>query len=188
MPRRTRLGAEPKDRRVRRTRDRLRHAMIDLVARQGYADTRLEELLAHADVGRSTFYAHYRDKDALFASALAGLEAELRRAPDRGPLSFTRPMLEHVATYAGGRAHTHLDPTLLTQVRRMLLRLAVEDLTRRARIDVTTPVELLAEHAIGSFLAVMTAWVRAPRGRDAASVDALYRDLVLPGLARALAG
>src|SRR4051812_11378213 len=57
-----------KDPRVRRTRERLRDALVTLTREKGYAELRVADLLERADVGRATFYAHYRDKEDLLIS------------------------------------------------------------------------------------------------------------------------
>jgi AcrR family transcriptional regulator len=61
------------DRRVRRTRQLLRDALLELALERGYGRVRLQDILDKADVGRSTFYAHYRDKDDLLVSEFEAL-------------------------------------------------------------------------------------------------------------------
>lgn len=53
------------DRRVRRTKGLLQRALIELLLEKGYSRTTVQDILDRADVGRSTFYSHYRDKDDL---------------------------------------------------------------------------------------------------------------------------
>src|ERR1700741_782405 len=53
------------DRRVRRTRAALRDAFLALVSEKGYEKITIQDILDRADVGRSTFYVHYRAKEAL---------------------------------------------------------------------------------------------------------------------------
>ncbi|MFI9507421.1 TetR/AcrR family transcriptional regulator [Nocardia sp. NPDC052566] len=53
------------DRRVRRTKSLLHRALIELMLERGYDRVTVRDILARADVGRSTFYAHFRDKDDL---------------------------------------------------------------------------------------------------------------------------
>ncbi len=53
------------DRRVRRTRATLHRALIELMIEHGYDRVTVQDVLERADVGRSTFYAHYRSKDDL---------------------------------------------------------------------------------------------------------------------------
>ena len=56
------------DKRVLRTRDTLGDALMELLQEKPFDDITVQEVLDRAGVGRSTFYAHYRDKDDLFLS------------------------------------------------------------------------------------------------------------------------
>lgn len=58
------------DRRVQKTRKLLQDALIELVAEKGYESVSIREILDRANVGRSTFYAHFQDKDQLLHSIL----------------------------------------------------------------------------------------------------------------------
>ena len=67
----------PLDRRVRRTQKAIRDAFISLVLERGYDHVLIEDIAKRADIGRATFYAHYSDKDDLFAQLFAGLSDDL---------------------------------------------------------------------------------------------------------------
>src|SRR4029453_6969780 len=71
------VGIARTDRRVRRTRELLRRALLSLVQEQGYERITVQDILDRADVGRSTFYAHYRDKDDLLLSGFEDIRAAL---------------------------------------------------------------------------------------------------------------
>jgi AcrR family transcriptional regulator len=58
------------DRRVQKTRKLLQDALIELVSEKGYESVSIREILDKANVGRSTFYAHFQDKDQLLHSIL----------------------------------------------------------------------------------------------------------------------
>ena len=62
------------DRRVQRTRKLLQDALIELVSEKGYESVKIWEILDKANVGRSTFYAHFQDKDQLLHSILDSLD------------------------------------------------------------------------------------------------------------------
>lgn len=62
------------DRRVQKTRKLLQDALIELVAEDGYEAVTIQEILDQANVGRSTFYAHFQDKDQLLHSILDRLD------------------------------------------------------------------------------------------------------------------
>ena len=75
-------GARP-DRRVARSRRALKEALTDLILEQGYESVTVQDVIDRADVGRSTFYAHFVDKDDLLMAILADLEMP---APDASQL------------------------------------------------------------------------------------------------------
>ncbi|WP_433492991.1 TetR/AcrR family transcriptional regulator [Nocardia grenadensis] len=88
------------DRRVRRTRDALHRALIELMMQRPYDRITVSDVIARADVGRSTFYAHYRDKDELLVVSCAEhLRKEIARSADRGPWAPVRVMLDLAAGY-----------------------------------------------------------------------------------------
>ena len=63
------------DDRIRRTRNRLSNALVELILEKPIDKLTVQEVLGRAGVGRSTFYLHFRDKDDLFLSVLEeGLE------------------------------------------------------------------------------------------------------------------
>lgn len=68
------MPQNPVDRRVRKTRKLLQDALIELVAEKGYEAVTIQEILDKANVGRSTFYAHFQDKDQLLHSILDRLD------------------------------------------------------------------------------------------------------------------
>src|ERR1043165_9847860 len=53
------------DARVRRTRDALGDALVALMQEKPFEAITVQDVLDRAKVGRSTFYAHYSDKDDL---------------------------------------------------------------------------------------------------------------------------
>jgi len=55
---------------VSRTRRTLQHALLSLMLKNGYDAVTVEDICAEADIGRSTFYAHFTGKDDLKRSAL----------------------------------------------------------------------------------------------------------------------
>ncbi len=53
---------------MRRTRDRLGDALVELLVQKPFDDITVQDVLDRAGVSRSTFYTHYRDKNDLFLS------------------------------------------------------------------------------------------------------------------------
>jgi len=61
---------KPLDRRSRRTRHALQAALISLILEKGYDSVTIEEVTERADLGRTTFYLHFRDKEELLMHAI----------------------------------------------------------------------------------------------------------------------
>src|SRR5512134_4104020 len=53
------------DRRIQRTRQSLRAALLTLMKEKDYDAISTEEITERANVGRATFYKHYKDKEGL---------------------------------------------------------------------------------------------------------------------------
>lgn len=62
------------DRRVQKTRQALQNALIELILEKGYDAVMVQDILDRANVGRSTFYAHYQDKEDLLMNHLDSLQ------------------------------------------------------------------------------------------------------------------
>src|SRR5512132_4155874 len=54
------------DRRADRTRHSLSEALVGLIKEKRFDDITVQNVIERADVGRSTFYSHFRDKEDLF--------------------------------------------------------------------------------------------------------------------------
>lgn len=183
-----------KDARVRRTKRRLRDALVSLIHEKHYSAIVVNEILGRADVGRSAFYAHFNNKDALLASSiehvlLASPRREHPAIPHRfaKSLSFSFPVFEYIgrSDHSGdatmgkrGRAvvHEHLRRALSTTIADDV-RTAVRSV-RRADI----PPDLLTTHIVSTFILVLNWWVENGRRLSPHAVDNLFIALVAPTL------
>jgi len=60
------------DRRTQRTRRRLSGALVELVEEKRFDDITVQNVIERAEVGRATFYSHFRDKEDLFEQQWEG--------------------------------------------------------------------------------------------------------------------
>src|SRR5215475_3738876 len=94
------------DRRVQRTQQLLRVALIELIIEKGYEEVTVQDIIDRANVGRSTFYSHFMDKQQLLLSGFEQLRVELGQqqhaavdvSGERG-LGFSLAMFEHACSY-----------------------------------------------------------------------------------------
>src|SRR5690242_18084253 len=70
------MAKKPVDRRVERTRQSLQNALSELILEKGYEHVTVQDVIDRANVGRSTFYAHFEDKEQLLLSGFEPLRAE----------------------------------------------------------------------------------------------------------------
>ncbi|MDQ3711262.1 MAG: TetR/AcrR family transcriptional regulator [Acidobacteriota bacterium] len=75
---------EKHDRRTRRTERNLREALISLILEKGYDRVTVQDIIDRADVGRSTFYAHFESKDKLHLSAFDHVRDVLLHSGETG--------------------------------------------------------------------------------------------------------
>ena len=96
------------DRRVRRTQKLLHRALMSLVLEKKYDSITIQEILDRADIGRSTFYAHFKSKDELLISGIHELRAALESAiqsersrsrPQEAVIAFSLAMFQHASEY-----------------------------------------------------------------------------------------
>ena len=177
------------DRRVQRTRAGLHRAMMALLHEKAYDDIVVKEILAHADVARSTFYAHFRDKDDLLDSGIREVldaEAPAQSARSVGEvLGFSLPLFEHIQRHRAA-ASGPVDPERLAVVHERLRRELVErlntDLGNGGWRDeeLRVPPRLVAEHIAATFLLVLRFWLSSGRKVPAREANALFLALTVP--------
>ena len=190
---------QPRDRRVQKTEQLLRDALGSLIHEKRYDSIAVREILERANVGRSAFYAHFSDKDALLVAGIRQMLEELRSRPQppsvhglADVLWFTRGLFEHIdrVRHSGtamrskrGRAIVH------HHVRKVLLETVADAFKRRAPPDGhRVPPDLFAEYVVGTFLLVLNWWVESASALSAREVDEVFRSLVVPTISGETAG
>jgi AcrR family transcriptional regulator len=181
---------ETQDRRVRKTKTSLHDALIGLARERPYPSIAVKEILGRANVGRSTFYAHFRDKDDLLESGIRDILQSIYGHPRSGSpveqtVAFSLPLLVHInehrrATGATMRRSSRL--AMHAHLQRVLTNLTTEELSnvRRRQPASQLPTDLLAKHVAATFVLVLNWWVDNDVRLTPAEVDARFRDLVLP--------
>jgi hypothetical protein len=89
-----RMKPKQRDRRVRRTHRLLHQALMSLVLEKKYEAVTVQDILDRADVGRSTFYTHFGDKDELLRDGLRYLNGFLGSAHAAPHCLSTRANIE----------------------------------------------------------------------------------------------
>ena len=74
------------DRRIQRTQQLLRDALIELIVEKGYDDVSIQDITDRANVARTTFYLHYRDKEELLLKSMMEIYDDLVANMDKPTL------------------------------------------------------------------------------------------------------
>ena len=84
------------DRRVQRTKRLLWDALVELILEKGYDKVTIKDIIDEADVGRSTFYAHFENKEQLLFSDQPHFFEEIREGIESGDGLNFRLIFNHV--------------------------------------------------------------------------------------------
>jgi AcrR family transcriptional regulator len=82
------------DRRILRTRLALRTALVELIQEKGYEALSVEEITQRANLGRATFYLHYKDVEDLLLEEFTERASDQVRLITEIPLSFWKKVGE----------------------------------------------------------------------------------------------
>jgi AcrR family transcriptional regulator len=182
------------DRRVRRTRKLIREAFFSLVLEKGYEKTTVQDILDRADVGRSTFYVHFRDKEALLIASFDEMRDQLRDELDDamvpgGHVDVARPaalIFEHA--YHRQRIYRVLCGRQGGSVVHRYLHRLVGDLLLEhlrpwlAATGSDLPPDVAAEFYTAAALGLLTWWIDHDFCEGPDWLTGVYRDLSVTGL------
>jgi AcrR family transcriptional regulator len=197
-------GARMKeDRRIQRSRDALHQALVALVLEKGYEAVTIKDIVERANVGRSTFYAHYDSKEDLLTNGLAELRALLtarQRAAlaeegDVGQrcLGFSLALFEHAQSFrdiyrvlVGERGSA----IVMNRMRALLADLVSQDLAAIAPAanDGQIPRSALIQFVVGALMSVLAWWMDRKSRLSPAEVDTIFRRLTIPAIVAAFDG
>ena len=187
------------DRRVQRTRRLLHKGLMSLILEKKYESITVQEILDQADVGRSTFYMHFQDKDELLFSGFQYLQSFLESVQGASAIvpgksyeriiGFSLAMFEHAHEYRRvNRALLGSDAEAV--VRRRIQSVLAGIVSRELKLELQSrkrnlPVssELLAHFLVSTYISVLTWWLKSKNPGSPKDIDVAYRQLVLPCLA-----
>lgn len=185
-----RESAPATDRRVLRTQHLLHAALGSLIHEKPYRAIAVKEILGRANVGRSTFYSHYRDKDELLLGGIQSLlhsvrpARSARSAQGSDPLWFSRPLFEHIDQRRGGSgARLDVDGRAVVHghLQDAVTELMLDELRQIRRRDdgkPSLPDALLARHVAATFVLVLDWWMQHAITSTVSEIDAYFRTLV----------
>ena len=174
----------------------MHQALGSLIRERSFDRITVAQILDRAQVSRSTFYQHFRDKGELLGSAmrellLTALSAEQTQSA-AGPeriVGFSLPLLTHIHQHrrsAKVRLGERGRVILHGQLRRVLSDWIAQTMGatshRHRQSAFSLSPELLAQHIASTFVLVLHWWLDHNGTSPPASADKLFRALVMPVL------
>ena len=189
------------DRRVERTRRLLHNALMELIVEKGYEAITVQNIIDRANVGRSTFYSHFLDKQQLLLYGFKHLRAFLAEQQrkndsekandnDERMLKFSLAMFRHAESHyklyramvgkkSGAFVIRHIQLMIADLVRDEF---AASKPHPASRI----PIEVIVQYTANSFMALMTWWADKKMPCSAQDIDQMFHTLTMPGVKLAL--
>jgi AcrR family transcriptional regulator len=175
------------DRRSQRTRHLLSAALVQLIREKDYSTITVSDIIERANVGRSTFYAHYRDKDSLFVGELDRvIELLSQRVPGQEKLPFFpslglfRHVGEEYELYKALVWTPGID--LLVKHLQKSLSQSIEQGLERSGQHYDIPLPVLANMIAGSFLTLLKWWLENKMIFSPEEMDSIFKRLTLAGI------
>jgi AcrR family transcriptional regulator len=161
------------DRRVQRTRKLLRESLMALILEEGYDAVSIQDITDKANLGRATFYLHFKDKDELLLDVMGQFISEFldsvpQFSPDQWCLEDNKSIIkvfdfaaEHYDLYriliigSGGiTASRQLHQSIAENIKACIQK-EIEELNTEPII----PAHFIANYFAGSLLATIYWWL-----------------------------
>lgn len=185
-----------KRRQIQKSRRLLHEALVSLIREKKYENITVQQILDRANVGRSTFYLHFRDKDELLSMGfdymgellreIQAMHRTVSRKPHENLIAFSLPMFMHMHEYREhSRAFTGAAAgALVSQRIQQMIRSVIEEeldklpSTNHRKI----PRDLFIDHLASTFMFVTMWWLNSANPVSPETANDIYRALVLPSI------
>jgi AcrR family transcriptional regulator len=186
-----------KDRRIQKTLKLLHEALFSLIREKDYDSIVVKDILDRANVGRSTFYTHYGDKDELLVSGMHDMLRSVQAPglprsakPDEQIIWFSLPIFEHIHQHRGGgqarigtRGRAIMHEHLQLVVGELIADQVKKHIQSRRKSPGRMPPDLFVQYVASTFILVLNWWVETRSPLPPKEVNDLFRTLILPTVA-----
>ena len=180
------------DRRIQRTRRLLQDALLALILEKGFDAVTVQDVIDRANVGRSTFYSHFSDKEDLLLSGFEHLRSEFEKyllsesAAANGSWELCLSMFQHAQSQRplykalAGKQGGNL---ALAHIQKYLSVFLYDHLKKQLeKQKKSPPPEIVAHYIASSFISLLTWWLDTDSNYSAEEMNGFYLQLVQPGI------
>ena len=185
------------DRRVQRTRQLLKEALMSLLVEKGYEAITVQNIIDRANLGRSTFYAHYQDKEDLLLSGMEEVVHSLIRGVENSPMEegngesrrilSTLPIFRHAQeqyrlhkAMVAGRGSDVIMKTIQNHLSHHIQE-QIELLLPDGQTP-SVPPPVMANYLAGALLTLLVWWLDNNMPYPPERMDEVFQELAMPGV------
>lgn len=173
------------------TKDLVLKIFPEVMLEKGYIKMTVQDIVKRANIGRTTFYAHFTSKEEVLKSSIDRLRDALLSAVSQdksareGRLAFTFYFFDHIISH-----HKFYDDLIGRDdffiVERYILRMLTDLINREVKLipgcdAQSSKVELMVQHLVGAIWAT-SIWTLERKHLSAKMVNECFQDMALPGL------
>lgn len=187
----------PIDRRIQRTRQLLLDSLIKLILEKGYESITVQDIIDRANVGRSTFYSHYQDKEALLLSGFENLrdvfeDFQKHSSPETAGWDLVLALFRHAEenrlvfkALFGKQAGT----VLLNHIQKALTLYLKEHFQKTSpKKKPSVPLDVFVQYFVSTFLGLLVWWLDNDTSYSAAQMDEYFKKLAEPTVQAVMGG
>lgn len=182
------------DRRQQKTRKAIMGAFTRLLSRKNYNKITIQEIIDEADVGRTTFYAHFETKDTLLQelclelfdhiieSAVNGTHIHGLYSDGIAPQSVFCHLLQHLQ-----ENDSNILDLLSGENSELFLRYFKEGMSGLVQTQITAragkghlPEDFLVNHISSSFVSMVQWWIKGGMKETPEQLDEYFRKVIDP--------
>jgi AcrR family transcriptional regulator len=204
----TQLMKNKTDRRIQRTCQALRTALLALIKEKGYDAISIEDITKRANVGRATFYLHYKDKEDLLLEEFSEMANEKVQVLAEIPFSAWLPsqedsvdgrekrpdsplliVFEHI--YENAELYYILlksekSSRIVERIRKISTDAIVKFVETKAKTDpipllFKVPIEFFAAFFSGALLSIVDWWLEEDMRHSPREITQLFQSLFFKG-------
>jgi len=187
------MSSKKFDRRIQRTQEALRKALVELILEKGYPKITVQNIIDRANVGRSTFYAHFLDKDDLLVSGFQAWAFDLSKNVKEGSHVAQDAHIFHSKDFFLHADH-HRDmyrAMLESGGGEIILKIGQEHIHHQIEMhlqeiigerELSIPLPFITNYLAGALLSLIKWWVEQDAQFDAQQMDAMFQAMAMPGV------
>jgi AcrR family transcriptional regulator len=179
------IPGDSDDARAVRTRDALASALIALMDGRDYDGISVQQICDRAQVGRSTFYAHFEDKDEMYIrhvvtfARLMGEKLGFDRGAYRFPVAHLFDHVRHMRPMIESLKKARKADFVMKVWQNNLAEVFAQRVVQiRDGAPAEVPAQIMGQQLAGTFITLMTWWLDHHCPHSAAAMEEQWNQLV----------